>query len=108
MRRGDRGRDRADMSIFRAHSPPAAGTCPGSVRRTPLGRSRRTAQALHRSTRSRLRGTSTAGRLRGRVTLDNEPKTTRSRRYVPVARSVMRRLEQHLAEFADRLQMLLC
>jgi integrase len=35
------------------------------------------------------------------VTLDNEPKTTRSKRSVPVARSVMRRLEQHLSEFVD-------
>jgi integrase len=35
------------------------------------------------------------------VTLDNEPKTTRSKRSVPVARAVMRRLEQHLSEFVD-------
>jgi integrase len=48
--------------------------------------------------RSRIRVTSTAVQLRGRVTLDNEPKTTRSKRSVPVARSVMRRLEQHLLE----------
>jgi integrase len=52
--------------------------------------------------RSRIRVTSTAVQLRGRVTLDNEPKTTRSRRSVPVARSVMRRLEQHLSEFVDQ------
>jgi len=51
--------------------------------------------------RSRIRVTSTAVQLRGQVTLDNEPKTTRSKRSVPVARSVMRRLEQHLAEFVD-------
>ena len=51
--------------------------------------------------RSRIRVTSTAVELRGRVTLDNEPKTTRSKRSVPVARSVMRRLEQHLSEFVD-------
>ena len=51
--------------------------------------------------RSRIRVTSTAVQLRGRVTLDNEPKTTRSKRSVPVARSVMRRLEQHLSEFVD-------
>ena len=51
--------------------------------------------------RSRIRVTSTAVELRGQVTLDNEPKTTRSKRSVPVARSVMRRLEQHLSEFVD-------
>ena len=43
--------------------------------------------------RSRIRVTSTAVELRGRVTFDNEPKTARSKRSVPVARSVMRRLE---------------
>jgi integrase len=52
--------------------------------------------------RSRIRVTSTAVELRGRVTLDNEPKTTRSKRSVPVARSVMRRLELHLSEFVER------
>jgi hypothetical protein len=46
--------------------------------------------------------TSTAVQLRGRVTLDKEPETTRSKRSVPVARSVMRRLEQHLSEFVDQ------
>jgi integrase len=51
--------------------------------------------------RSRIRITSTAVELRGRVTLDNEPKTTRSKRSVPVARSVMRRLELHLSEFVE-------
>ena len=51
--------------------------------------------------RSRIRVTSTAVQLRGRVTLDNEPKTTRSKRSVPVARSVMRRLELHLSEFVE-------
>jgi integrase len=51
--------------------------------------------------RSRIRVMSTAVQLRGRVTLDNEPKTTRSKRSIPVARSVMRRLEQHLSEFVD-------
>jgi integrase len=49
--------------------------------------------------RSRIRVTSTAVELRGRVTLDNEPKTNRSKRSVPVARSIMRRLEDHLLEF---------
>jgi integrase len=52
--------------------------------------------------RLRIRVTSTAVQLRGRVTLDNEPKTTRSKRSIPVARSVMRRLEQHLLEFVDQ------
>jgi integrase len=51
--------------------------------------------------RSRIHVTSTAVQLRGRVTLDNVPKTTRSKRSVPVARSVMRQLEQHLSEFVD-------
>ena len=35
------------------------------------------------------------------MTLDNEPKTTRSKRSVPVARSIMRRLEENLLEFVD-------
>jgi integrase len=52
--------------------------------------------------RSRIRVTSTAVQLRGRVALDNEPKTTRSKRSVPVARSVMRHLEQHLTESVDQ------
>jgi integrase len=52
--------------------------------------------------RSRIRVTSTAVQLRGQVTLDNEPKTTRSKRSVPIARSVMRRLEQHLTESVDQ------
>jgi integrase len=51
------------------------------------------------SLRFRIGVTSTAVELRGRVTLDNEPKTTRSKRSVPVARSIMRRLEQPLSEF---------
>jgi integrase len=51
--------------------------------------------------RSRIRVTSTAVELRGRVTFDNEPKTARSKRSVPVARSVMRRLELHLSEFVE-------
>jgi integrase len=53
--------------------------------------------------RSRICITSTAIELRGHVTLDNEPKTTRSKRSVPVARSMMRRLEQHLSEFVDSI-----
>ena len=35
------------------------------------------------------------------MTLDNEPKTTRSKHSVSVARSVMRRLERYLSEFVD-------
>jgi integrase len=49
--------------------------------------------------RSRIRVMGTAVQIRGVVTLDNEPKTTRSRRTIPVARSVMARIEQHLEEF---------
>jgi integrase len=44
---------------------------------------------------------STADEVRGHITLGQEPKTQRSRRTVPVARSVMRQLEAHLAEFVD-------
>lgn len=49
--------------------------------------------------RSRIIVTSTAVEVRGKVALGNEPKTTRSKRTVPVARSVMRRLNEHLARF---------
>lgn len=49
--------------------------------------------------RSRIRVVNTAVEVRGHVTLGNEPKTRRSKRTVPVARSVMRELEQHLAQF---------
>ena len=48
--------------------------------------------------RSRVRVMSTAVEVRGHVTLGNEPKTRRSRRTIPLARSVMRRIERHLAE----------
>jgi integrase len=51
--------------------------------------------------RSRIRVVSTAVEVRGHITLGQEPKTRRSRRTVPVARSVMRQLEAHLAEFVD-------
>ena len=44
---------------------------------------------------------STAVEVRGYVTLGNEPKTRRSKRTVPVARSMMRELERHLAEFVE-------
>ena len=49
--------------------------------------------------RSRITITSTAVEVRGHVTLGHEPKTSRSKRTIPVARSVMRRLEEHLANF---------
>jgi len=49
--------------------------------------------------RSRIRISGTAVQLRVEVSLDNEPKTTRSKRTVPLARSVMRRLEHHLGEY---------
>ena len=51
--------------------------------------------------RSRVRIAGTAVELRGQVTLDNEPKTTRSKRTVPMARAVMRRIEQHLDNYVD-------
>jgi integrase len=50
--------------------------------------------------RSRIRISHTAVEEWGQVILDNEPKTTRSKRSVPVARIIMGRLEQHLAEFS--------
>lgn len=49
--------------------------------------------------RSRIRVSHTAVEVRGRITLDNLPKTTRSIRSVPIARSVMRRLQDHLERF---------
>ena len=49
--------------------------------------------------RSRITVASKAVEVRGHVTLSNEPKTSRSKRTVPVARSVIRRLEEHLANF---------
>jgi integrase len=49
--------------------------------------------------RSRLRVVNTAVEVRGHVTLGQEPKTRRSRRSVPVARSVMRQFEEHLAAY---------
>jgi integrase len=51
--------------------------------------------------RSRILVTHTAVEVNGKVTLDNEPKTTRSKRSVPVARSVMRRIVAHLDEFVN-------
>lgn len=52
--------------------------------------------------RSRIRVASTAIEIRGHVTLAQEPKTPRSKRTIPVARSVMRRLETHLDEFVSQ------
>ena len=46
--------------------------------------------------RSRLYVTHTAVEVYGKITLDNEPKTTRSKRIVPIARSVMGRIRDHL------------
>ena len=48
--------------------------------------------------RSRITVTTTAVEVRGKITLGHDPKTARSKRSVPLARSVMRRLAQHLAE----------
>ena len=42
---------------------------------------------------------STAVEVGGKLTLGNEPKTRRSKRAVPVARSVMKQIEQHLDQF---------
>lgn len=49
--------------------------------------------------RSRIRVSGTAVQLHGQVTLDNEPKTSRSKRTIPLARSIMRRVEHHLDEY---------
>lgn len=49
--------------------------------------------------RSRLVVSSTAVEVHGKVTLGHEPKTRRSKRSVPLARSVMRRIEDHLATY---------
>jgi integrase len=47
--------------------------------------------------RNRITVTSTAIQVGGRVILGQEPKPSRSKRTIPVARSVMRRIEEHLA-----------
>lgn len=49
--------------------------------------------------RSRIRVNHTAVEVRGQITLDNLPKTTRSIRSVPIARSVMRRIQDHLDQY---------
>lgn len=51
--------------------------------------------------RSRTKVCGTAVQLHGQVSLDNEPKTARSKRTVPLARSIMRRLEHHLDEYVE-------
>lgn len=51
--------------------------------------------------RSRIRVEGTAVQLGGTITLDNEPKTPRSKRSVPLARSVMRRIHLHLDKYVD-------
>lgn len=43
--------------------------------------------------------TSTAIEIKGHVTLGHEPKTRRSKRTIPVARSVTERLQTHVDEF---------
>jgi len=48
--------------------------------------------------RSRIIVESTAIEVHGKATLGQEPKTWRSKRTIPVARSVMRRLEKYLAD----------
>ena len=53
-------------------------------------------------TRSRLTMASTAVEVNGKVTLGHEPKTRRSRRTVPVARSVIRRIAGHLDAHVER------
>ncbi len=47
--------------------------------------------------RSRLIVMTTAVEVHGKVTVGHEPKTKRSKRSVPVARSVMSRIEDHLS-----------
>ena len=49
--------------------------------------------------RSRITVASTAVEVRGHVSLGQEPKTSRSKRTIPVARSVIRRIDEHLADF---------
>src|SRR3954451_21535446 len=43
----------------------------------------------------------TAVEIGGRLTLGNQPKTKRSKRVIPIARSVSRRLDQHLSAHVD-------
>ncbi|HET9873204.1 MAG TPA: site-specific integrase [Propionibacteriaceae bacterium] len=49
--------------------------------------------------RSRIRVTSTAIEIGGHVSLGQQPKTTRSKRTIPVARAVIERVQAHLDQF---------
>lgn len=51
--------------------------------------------------RSRIIVSTTAVEVGGTVTLGHDPKTRRSKRVVPVARSIMQRIEEHLADHVD-------
>lgn len=51
--------------------------------------------------RSRIVVSTTAVEVRGQVMLGQEPKTTRSKRTVPIARAVMQRLDDHLQLHVD-------
>lgn len=51
--------------------------------------------------RSRITVVSTAIEVGGAVHLGQEPKTSRSRRTVPVARSIMSRIAEHLDQFVE-------
>ena len=48
--------------------------------------------------RSRIIVRTTAVEIGGKITLGNEPKTRRSKRSIPVARSLMRQIENHLSD----------
>ena len=51
--------------------------------------------------RSRITVATTAVEVNGSVTLGHEPKTRRSKRAVPVARSVMASIEEHVERFVE-------
>ena len=51
--------------------------------------------------RSRISVVTTAVEIAGSVNLGQDPKTARSKRTVPVARAVMRRIEAHLVDHVD-------
>ncbi len=52
--------------------------------------------------RSRIIVSTTAVEIGGKITLGNEPKTRRSKRSIPVARSVMRQIEDHLSDHVGK------
>ena len=64
-----------------------------------MGRGRRPDPSDVDVRRSRIRITTTAIEIRGHVTLGQEPKTTRSKRSIPIARAIMQRVEGHLEQF---------